>query len=161
MKYFIYIVIVLVAVSVVTGFFIVGSPQQERLRRFDERRVSDLQNLQSQILYYWQSKATLPQNLAALNDSISGFTVPRDPESGQEYQYVATSPQSFQLCATFDVGSSMSNSAKTVPLPARMSAPSPAGYDGSANDNWAHGSGRVCFDRNIDKDLYPPKSTTK
>src|SRR3989338_8982898 len=87
MKFFIYFIITIVAVAVVAGFFIVGSPQEERLRRFDEQRVSDLQNLQYQILNYWQNKNKLPVVLSDLRDDISGFVPPVNPESGAEYGF--------------------------------------------------------------------------
>src|SRR3989344_4126063 len=40
-KAFAYIASALVLVGVIAGFFMAGSPQEERLRRFDERRVQD------------------------------------------------------------------------------------------------------------------------
>ncbi|OGN33837.1 MAG: hypothetical protein A3F98_02075, partial [Candidatus Yanofskybacteria bacterium RIFCSPLOWO2_12_FULL_41_8] len=70
--------IILVAVGVAAGFWIAGSPAQQRAIRFDERRVSDLSNIQYQVLNYWQRKQVLPQNTQQLNDSISGFVSPKD-----------------------------------------------------------------------------------
>jgi len=38
----------------------------------------------------------------------------------------------------------------------RVMAPVPEGAKGMTQDNWQHGSGQVCFDRNIDPSFYPP-----
>lgn len=157
MKYFSYTIIAIVAVAVITGFFIVGSPQKERLRRFDEQRVTDLQSIQYQIVNYWQNKSTLPPDLAALNDSISGFAVPVDPQTGASYGYIATSPQTFQLCASFVSDSTPSRAGIQKTVPAAPVA-YPGGVGTPIGQNWEHGAGKVCFDRTIDPDFYPSKS---
>jgi hypothetical protein len=149
MKYFIYIIIGIVAAAVVAGFFVVGSPMKERARRFDERRVNDLQSLQSEIVNYWQGKTKLPEKLTDIEDPIRGVSVPKDPENGVDYVYKVNSDLSFSLCAVF----SLPNQTPAVPVQTRPIAPTPY-YVG---DNWNHGAGNVCFERNIDKDLYNPK----
>jgi type III secretory pathway component EscS len=141
---------------IVAGFFIVGTPWQARLYRFDDQKVSDLQMLQGQILNHWQSKEKLPVQLDELNDSISGFIIPRDPQSGVAYEYAVTGPLSFQLCASFNAltqnYASASTRAQYVPKPAAIDGPMPV------QDNWYHEAGRQCFTRTIDPELYPPYS---
>lgn len=133
---------ILVVAVIVGGFLIVGSPATARALRFDEQRVNNLQSIQSEIVYtYWSQKGKLPQKLSDLNDSISGFEVPTDPETGATYEYSVTSSSSnagvsFELCATFDRASENSNS-----------------YPGSAS--WNHSAGRACFDRAVDPSLHP------
>jgi hypothetical protein len=78
--------IVAIAAAIIGGFFIVGSPAEERAYRFDEERLQDLQSIQSQIVYYWQSKQNLPGQLSQLEDNISGYRVPTDPETGASYE---------------------------------------------------------------------------
>lgn len=145
MKYFSIIVIAVVAVAVVGGFFFIGSPSEERARRFDERRVNDLRILQSEIINYWQLKNALPHNLDALKDDIRGFQQPQDPETNAPYEYRVTGALSFELCAAFNRGSEENNSGAPKP------APEPYGY----SYNWKHAAGKICFTRSIDKDLYP------
>ena len=148
MKIFTYAIIAVVVAAVVTAFFVVGSPQTERLRRFDSQRVSDLTQIQDQIRNYWQSKQVLPQKLSDLNDQFTGYQVPRDPQTTAEYVYLVKGEVTFNLCATFNLQSSISQSGKTVPV-----APMPA-YPGQYN--WDHAAGYQCFERTIDKQLYPP-----
>lgn len=147
-KRFIYGVSGIVVVTVVAGFFVVGSPQKERLLRFDDRRVSDLQSLQSEVLFFWQSKNRLPEVLAQLEDDIRGIRAPHDPETGAEYGYEVRGPETFALCATFvkeNIGASSPSG-----------VPKPVSYDRSFGANWEHPAGYFCFERTIDPELYPP-----
>lgn len=137
-----WVAVTVVVASIVTGFVASGSPFRVRLERRDEQRVSDLQVLQSQIVaVYWQSKGALPGTLGDLNDPISGFVAPVDPQTKQSYEYIRKGERSFVLCATFDTKGGGSTSA-------------PESRD-AVNLSWSHGIGRVCFDRTIDPQLYP------
>jgi len=146
MKYFIYAIIGIVIFTVIAGFFIVGSPANERARKFDEQRINDLQTIQWQILNYWQTKNKLPQDLANLQDDISGFSIPRDSDSNatSSYLYSVKGVETFSLCAVFST-SNMDDP--------NFEGPSPIGYR-SWGDNWKHNVGQTCFERTIDKDLY-------
>lgn len=137
-----------VALAVVSGFFIVGSPQTAREYRTDETRVSDLQSIQYQLANYYQLKRTLPQELATLNDPLSYYTVPADPTTGAPYRYEKIDDRSFRLCATF-VRESRPNQYRNP-----ASAVSPIEKGGA--DTWEHGAGEACFERTIDPELYPP-----
>lgn len=140
MKYFVYIIIAIVAVAVIGGFFVAGSPQQQRLRRFDQQRVNDLEQLQSQIVNYWQSKNKLPESLSALRDDLRGITIPTDPETQTVYGYEIRGTNVFALCANFSAAEEQS------------SRSSPAyGVGGSS---WNHPAGKYCFERKIDKDFF-------
>ena len=142
-----------VIVAVVIGFWLVGSPQQERLRRFDERRVQDLQILQSEIINYWMNKNFLPNNLSALKDDIRGFIPPKDPQTRKDYDYNVGNSQNliFELCAHFTLSNMNGTSEISAPKPFYSS-------DYYADQqNWRHDSGLVCFERKIDPDFYRPK----
>jgi hypothetical protein len=146
---------VLVLLSIVSGFFIIGSPAQVRLQRFDSQKVTDLQNIQWQIINYYQTKGALPANLDALKDPISNNMIPQDPQTNADYVYrVTTAPYSFELCATFNTDSTrdLSNPSIARPYPADM---------GVEGENWSHAVGEKCFSRTIDPERYPvyPKGT--
>lgn len=149
----------LIVVSIASGFFIMGSPNQIRLYRFDDQKVSDLQNIQWQIVNYWQQKEKLPAALSELQDPISGFVVPQDSQTGSAYEYKTTGKLSFELCASFN--------AKTQPNSQYTSraimAPVPASVEGKdlTTDTWQHDAGRTCFERIIDPQRYPPYSKQK
>ncbi|MFA6278949.1 MAG: DUF5671 domain-containing protein [Candidatus Paceibacterota bacterium] len=147
-------VAVLAIVTIGAGFFIVGTPAQARLARFDGQKVSDLQNIQSQVIGYYQAKQKLPGVITDLNNSLNYGPVPTDPQTGASYVYQPGEGLSFKLCATFSAASRANQSA----LETRAVAPVPAGIKGgiAPQDNWQHGAGTVCFDRTIDPSFYPP-----
>ena len=142
-----------VLASIVWGFFIIGTPAEQRERRFDEQRVSDLQILQNQIISHWVKKEALPQNLSELEDSISGFIVPKDPKSDAPYEYDVIDSLSFELCATFKTSTEDFGSA-TQGLKYLYSY-------GSFQQNWGHEAQRTCFERTIDPELYEDNGQLK
>ncbi len=140
-----------ILVVLASGFFLVGSPAQQRERRFDDQRISDLQNIQSTIAYsYYTSKQKLPPSLNDLRNDISGFTVPVDPQTGQAYQYRVTGQLSFELCADFKTNSQGGKVDRSYPQPVVMP------YTG-VQQNWQHSIGNVCFSRTIDPDFFKPQ----
>jgi hypothetical protein len=143
------VVVSFLAIAAIVGaFFTVGSPETARLLRLDERRVQDLQTIQWQLVNYWQTKQVIPVSADALNDPLSNFTLPTDPETGEAYRYERISNASFKLCATFKLPS------RELP---RGAAVQPM-YPGE--ENWQHGEGEQCFDRTIDPERYPPYTKT-
>lgn len=141
------IVSVVVLVSIAAAFFIIGSPQSERLMRLDDQKVSDLQNIQWQVVNYWQQKQTLPKTLTDLSDPISGFVVPVDAQTGGEYTYRPTGPLSFELCATFN------RDARDLGRGTTKAIYEPSGL---TSENWQHKGEMTCFARTIDPERYPP-----
>ncbi len=154
-KVFIYAVIAIVGVAVVAGFFLVGSPRQERSRRFDDQRVSDLQIVQGQIIYYWQNKEKLPTTLNDLKDPISGFNPGKDPQTGADYIYEIKGNLEFALCANFNLPS-LESGKPSIELPTY-----PPQYYPSSESNWNHAAGYSCFERTIDPELYRLIQKTK
>ena len=141
------IALVFILGSIVLGFMVIGSPASQRERRYDNQRITDLQNIQWQIVNYWQRKEVLPNSLSEISDSLSGFVAPVDPATKSSYVYRKTGNLSFELCATFDEGT----------MGARSSARYPMTYPaGPMGENWEHTQGVQCFPRTIDPDLYPP-----
>lgn len=147
-------VVILALVTIGAGFFIVGTPGQARLARFDAQKVSDLQNIDSQVKYYWQAKQKLPNTLADLANAPSYGSAPLyDAQTGEPYIYQTTGSLSFKLCATFNAASRANQS---IPLETRPTMPVPVGVKGALPDEWKHASGNVCFERTIDPSFYPP-----
>ncbi len=148
-------VAVLAVVTIIAGFFIVGTPAQARLARFDEQKVADLMDIQSRVTSYWQARRVLPATLANLNNSLSYGSLPTDPQTGESYIYQMIGTLSFKLCATFNAPTqpfSVSNNPLGV-------APMTPYVSGSlADTNWVHGAGQGCFYRTIDPSFYSPLS---
>lgn len=143
---------ILVIVTIVAGFFIIGTPGQVRLYRFDDQKVNDLQSIQSEVVDYWQTEGKLPASLSQLTDSISGYAVPTDEQTGAAYGYTVLGTYSFQLCADFNA-TTQPNS----PTLTSAAVPEPMGATGQdlSQDSWYHAAGNVCFSRTIDPKRYP------
>lgn len=146
------IVAIVVIASIVLGFFIVGTPADQRERRFDDQRINDLQTLQSQIVDYWVRKDSLPLSLSNLEDNIIGFIVPVDPSDKGPYEYKIIDSLSFELCAVF------SRSSEESGLVGQNTKALNSPY-GLFQQNWDHDTGRYCWTRNIDPDLYKTDKT--
>jgi len=147
-------VAVLVVATIVSGFFIVGTPQEARLARYDAQKVTDLQNIQSQIVTYYQAKQKLPGTVTDINNSLAYGPIPNDPQTGEPYVYQPGEGLSFKLCATFNAQSRSNQLQMSGPSAITLT---PAGVKGAIpQDNWSHGAGQVCFDRTIDPSFYPP-----
>jgi len=144
-------VVVLATATIISGFLILGTPAEARLALFDSQKVNDLQNIQQQVITYWQAKQTLPRTIAELNNSLT-FMAPVDMQSGEPYRYEATGALTFKLCATFNKSSQ----------PIQFSPETPRALEKggvvSRSDSWQHEVGERCFDRTIDPGLYPPFS---
>jgi hypothetical protein len=156
---------IIILLSIVWSFAVIGSPSQQRLWRFDDRRIQDLGSIQWQVINYWQQKEKLPLKLADLSNPLSGFSVPVDPEfeKGKMYEYIVKDADTFEICATF-----------SLPIPKGWREYDGGGYPrplglggkdvsvsypypgGGINESWDHEAGRACFERTIDKDMYPP-----
>lgn len=148
--------IILVIAAIIGGFLVVGSPAKQRALRFDDQRVSDLQNIQYQVRNYWQQKGKLPTVLSDLNDSLSYMSVPNDPENKKMYEYTMKGGASFELCANFALATE-NTSGKGGYYNGSIAYPM---YPDGANENWKHETGRTCFTRTIDPELYPVNSKT-
>ena len=131
--------------SVAAGLWAGGSPGTQRALRLDQVRINDLQTIQFRVLEEWRVRGALPENLAALENDLTGFRVPRDPVTGETYTYEKTGERSFRLCATFDAESPF------APQGARFKTP------GLAGSSWEHPAGFACFERTVDESLFPTK----
>lgn len=141
-KIFASISAVLVVLSIVSGFLVIGLPQNQRNLAFDQQRVYDLQNIQAEITSYFQAKQMVPDTLDQLNNPLQNYTVPKDPETNMAYEYTKATKTTFSLCATFTTTGDASQVAPAQPM--------------RGTENWLHDAVRTCFSRTVDPQLYPP-----
>ena len=159
---------ILVILAIWFSFSVMGSPAKQRMLRLDDRRVGDLQNMQYQVINYWQQKEKLPTALTDLSNPITGYSLPVPPmfEKGEKYEYTVKSPLTFELCATFDLpipkGWREYGGGGIIPM-SRIAYEKdvsmtsyPYSVPGGINESWDHQAGQTCFERTIDKDIYPP-----
>jgi hypothetical protein len=141
LKAFISVVVAIVTVVSVSGLWIAGSPSAERARRFDDRRISELQSISYAVDNYWSLNKALPKDLETLQatrDAYVGSIV--DPETSEKYEYTLTDSDSYSLCATFGT---VTNSTE------------PTNYNPSTSKFWEHGTGRTCYQIDVRKPTSP------
>jgi hypothetical protein len=118
-----YASVAVVVAAIAVGLYFSGSPAEQRLVRFDERRVEDLRSLASALSRHVVETGALPESLQALVDGRRLTRTPRDPATGEPYEYTIIGERAFELCAEF-------------------SRPS---QEELYDDFWGHGRGRTCF----------------
>ena len=147
-KLFAWVSSAVLIVVIVAGFFIVGTPAEQRNMRFDRQRVEDLRIIQGQVFSFYSQKQQLPKAIGDLKTDVTGFVTPLDPETNLPYEYTLTGDLTFDLCATFASEQKASED--------RRPGYTPYDYVGPyslLDSNWDHGTGRVCFDQTIDPEL--------
>jgi hypothetical protein len=115
-----------VVVAIAVGLFVLGSPSDERARRTDDRRVSDLQGIKAAVDLYWTRHSVVPASMTDLTAEPGVRIGVSDPVSSDPYGYQALDTLSYEVCATFEAESDEIAREET-------------------RDLWAHGSGAQCF----------------
>lgn len=124
------VVSVVVFAAVIAGIVILGSPSEERARRLDQRRVSELRGIRSAVDFFYVDKGRLPASLDELATQ-PGVRVSADPVTNEAYRYRPLGGDAFELCATFERASEL--------------------QPGSGVDIWQHPAGAHCFTLKVEK----------
>lgn len=134
------IVTMIILAAIITGFFFIGSPSEQRLRRIDEQKIQSLQTIQIDIETYWYSNKKLPRALTELKGTKYTSNGLTDPQTNKAYEYKLTDEKHYQLCAEFNLASYSwdfsRKYAQTLP-----------------ENSWGHSSGKYCFDLQPDTAL--------
>ena len=120
-----------VVLTVAAALYLLGSPQEERVRRLDDRRVQDLRQIAETTNLYWTRHGRVPASIAELSEESGVIVSARDPSTGEPYGYRTVSDKSFELCAVFERDSADARST------------------GPASSFWSHGPGRRCFNLTV------------
>ena len=99
---------------------------EERARRLDNRRVTDLRGITAATDLYWTRHSELPASLVGLSAEPGVQISTADPESSETYGYQLLDSVQYELCASFDL-----ESEEIVRDPEK--------------NLWAHGPGQQCF----------------
>lgn len=120
---------------IIAGFFIIGTPAEQRAGRFDEERVFDLQDIQYAIDSHFEEYETLPESL----DDISGrgYFGANDPKTNEPYMYKKGEENTYELCAAFETTQAGEGINNRIP----------------SKEDWSHPEGYYCFERTAEKIL--------
>jgi hypothetical protein len=110
---FAWLALFIVAVAVVWGIVLAGSPASQRAKQFDDRRVEDLRGISSEIgNIVFNGKmgapnATMVNPIPKTLDEVAAKAMYQkpaiaDPETSQPYEFTVQSAKQYQLCATFN-----------------------------------------------------------
>lgn len=131
----------MVAIGFVAGLVFFGPPSLRQLRKLDDQRLKDLEDVQDDVVRYWMDHDKLPVSLEFLRTFSPYVTItpPTDPITGQPYGYYPTGDLSFELCASF-----------AVPRETKRGVNAQLIYGPESNGDWRHPAGPFCFTRVID-----------
>ena len=118
--------VAVVVISVVVGIVLLGSPADERMLRFDLRRIDDLERIMRKTDVFWTQNNILPDSLEKLSQEPGMQISIRDPGTGLPYEYRIIGENRYELCAQFE-RESVIESTRTSSI------------------FWSHGAGRQCF----------------
>lgn len=161
-----------VIVSLVWSISIIGTPGEMRLRRIDDTRLTDISGVQQQIYNYFQTTNRIPTTLNDLNNAFQGYVVPKDPVTGQSYEYRViqqpvvqfdptlnqkklVTPASFEVCATFSTVRNYNDRGMPVGIGGPKSDVAfNYYYSGDTSPFWNHEAQRTCYTRSITSDMF-------
>lgn len=135
------VIAVIILIAIILGFGVLGSPKTQRFLRYDNQKVSDLQNIQWEVINNWQVYGSIPESLP---------NIIKDPQTQKPYEYRKTGEMTFELCAKFNRERISEGKEREI------NAGYPTkGFDVMQGRNWNHKEGRQCFERVIDPIAYP------
>lgn len=135
----------LLLASIISGFFIAGTPSEQRAVRFDEDRINDLLVLQNNIVNYSVLNSALPKDSTELTNWAG--ELPTDPDTDVPYTYTKKSKTEFELCATF-ASEQLEDSANTMYYPEIYQEKTTVNLVGGSS--WKHSVGEYCFERTVE-----------
>ncbi len=137
--------IVMVLITIIGGFVVVGSPAKQRALRLDRMRVNSLSGIQYSAGHYWQEFGKVPDTLSDLTEYM-GYS-PKDPSTNAPYVYEKTvsSSNAFKICAVFEASSTEMEESYAKPI-----------VSGGDFSDWRHGPGLTCFQRTVNPVDFPP-----
>lgn len=137
LKVFVGAVILFVLLALVFAFSVMGSPGKQRALQFDQRRVSDIQQISHAVNSYWERKGKLPLSFEELKTQPYLYIQSvKDPRTQEPYEYLVLGDKKYELCAVFETDSGEYRQRAKVPTP-------------FSEEVWNHGIGRTCFEKEV------------
>lgn len=130
----------IIIISISTGFYVIGSPKTQRLMKYDQNKLNDLQMISTSIKYFSDEHKRLPKDLTELRSDSSMSFRSTDFQTNELYEYSIIDQTSYSLCAVFNLDSSETN---------QYSRYSYYGY-GYEDEVWSmYKKGTYCFKQKI------------
>ena len=136
---------ILAVIAVVYAFSILPNPKLQRDINFDQQRITNITDLQSQIGSFYTNEGNLPQTIDVLvnNSSYYGNHQTTDPLTKAAYEYTVLTPTTYQLCAVFAIDSDTINKYATNDTTYTYS------YSTPLQVKTKHPAGHFCFESTV------------
>lgn len=134
-RFFLWLSIFAVTIGMITGFWLLGSPQLQRSLKADQRRVKNLH----QIATFIRRETTKNKNDSELPQSLPDKGYTSDPITKETYEYTIINDSEYELCARFETDSK--NNRKKDDFYRRL------------DPFWYHSQGRYCYKLNTKEDV--------
>jgi len=149
---------IVILATVVAAVVVMESPQIQRERRIDARRVADLTQIEDAIDRYYQEHGVLPQDLATLAAKPGQRLSVVDPEHGRGYRYeidgaridgAGINGASIKGAGINGAGINKTrmDGARAYRLCAEFTTDTATQRVDWDDPQWAHGAGMTCFRR--------------
>lgn len=132
--------LVVVVGAIVWGFVVLGSPRTQRLYKYDDQKVNDLMNINSEVTNYYSLNGKLPTTISDID--VQYYMNLNDSQIQKPYEYEKLTATTYNLCADFNKASPHYNTTES------SVARYPYGM------SWEHDAGRYCFKQTINPNLY-------
>ena len=133
----------IIVLSIVWGFAVLGSPYTQRLYKYDEQKVNDLMQLNSEIMNYYSTQGMLPKTLS---DIATNYYLPlNDIQTGKSYEYRKTGEVTYEVCAEFN---------KPSPGDTPKGGDTIVKVPRYGDLLWVHPAGEYCFLQTINPNIY-------
>ena len=143
---------VAVIIAIIGGFWLLGSPNKQRLINLDQERVQNLRAVAREIKNetsgnsYENAENTKDEPLPdKLSESIRNRGYAQDPVTGEVYEYNRLNDEAYELCATFATNTEADSQAQRN-----------NGYPYNNTYKWEHPEGRHCYE--IERNALEPKT---
>ncbi|MGK7939545.1 MAG: hypothetical protein AB4062_05205 [Crocosphaera sp.] len=134
-RFFLWLSIFVVTIGIVTGFWLLGSPQLQRSLKADQRRVKNLH----QIATFIGRETNKNENNFDIPQSLPDKGYTSDPITKKSYEYKIIDTTQYELCANFETDSQ--NNRKKDDFYRRL------------DPFWYHSQGRYCYTLNVQDDV--------
>lgn len=132
-----------ILISIVSGFYILGSPRTQRLLNYDNKKVNDLISIDQQVIYFYQNNLKIPSDIMELSNINGYYFLPKDTQNNKDYVYKIKNKTEYSLCADFNLD--IESRGKVFYDNSKFAV-----YETSyQNNNWNYKKGEYCFERKI------------
>jgi hypothetical protein len=146
-----------IVAAIVAGFVVLGSPRTQRLVKYDQTKISDLQNIASQVRYFYDTNKVLPQTLTEIaQGNAYGVGTYTDVQTSKPYVYKIINATTFEVCAVFNKDFKYNSGITSINEPVTKSD------EQGVVEVWgAYKAGESCFRQIVGPSTVPPSVPAK